>query len=355
MPDYSVAFIGTGPNPETPVWGKSAAMAYRHAASYRMLDQCELVACADLVRDHAESFATEFSIDHGHVYEDYTKMLVDANPDVVSICTPVPTHSDIVIDCARTGNLQAIHCEKPMATTWGDCKRMARTCDEHDIQLTFNHQRRFDERCREAKRLLKSGAIGDLERVEMGGKNIFDFGSHLVDLCNFFNGECPAEWVLGQIDYRTENVRYGAHNENQAIAQWRYENGVHGLAATGQDGLVGCNHRLVGSDGEIELLVEDGPDLRVRRTDGSSETFDVEVASLLDCAIEHIIESLDADVESELSAAKAMRASEIIFGVWESSRRRGRVDLPLDVDDNPLEAMVESGALTPAPVGEESS
>ena len=353
MSDHSVAFIGTGPNPDTPVWGKSAAMAYRHAASYRKLDQCDIVACADLVRENAEAFAEEFDIDREHVYDDYAEMLAAADPDVVSICTPVPTHADIVVDCARIGTLQAIHCEKPMATTWADCKRMASACDDHGIQLTFNHQRRFDERNREAKRLLDSGAIGDLRRVEMGGKNLFDFGSHLIDLCNFFNGEHDAEWVIGQVDYRTENVRYGAHNENQAFAQWRYDNGVYGLAATGDDAVVGCYNRLVGSDGEIELLVDDGPDLRVRRADGSRETLDVEVAPLLDRAIEHVIESLDSGAEPELAAANSLRTSEIIFGVWESARRRGRVEFPLNVEDNPLEAMVESGDLAPEPAEEE--
>lgn len=34
----------------------------------------------------------------------------------------------------------------------------------------------------------------------------------------------------------------------------------------------------------------------------------------------------------------------------ESIRRRSRIDLPLEIDGNPLEAMVESGELAPKPV-----
>ena len=63
MTEYSVAFVGTGPDPDTPVWGESAAMAYRHGAGYRKLDNCDLVACADLVHENAEDFAAEFDID----------------------------------------------------------------------------------------------------------------------------------------------------------------------------------------------------------------------------------------------------------------------------------------------------
>ena len=51
----------------------------------------------------------------------------------------------------------------------------------------------------------------------------------------------------------------------------------------------------------------------------------------------------------ELESANALKASEVIFALYESSRRRGRVDLPLDIDDHPLAAMVESGALKPRP------
>ncbi|WP_435320869.1 Gfo/Idh/MocA family protein [Haloarchaeobius sp. TZWSO28] len=353
MATYRVACIGTGPDPETPVWGESAAMAYRHAAGYRKLDNCDIVACADLVRENANAFAAEFDIDDEHVYEDYTEMLSSAQPDVVSICTPVPTHATIVVDCAESGVPDAIHCEKPMATTWNDCQRMARVCEDAGVQLTFNHQRRFDERWTEAKRLLDDGVIGDLRRIEMGGKNIFDYGSHLVDLCNYFTDGAAAEWILGGIDYRTEDVRYGAHNENHALAQWVYENGVSALAATGGgEGLVGCHHRLVGTDGEIEVLPEDGPALRVRRGD-EWESKQVDGGPALHRAVEHVVTSLDEDVEPDLSSARALESTEIIYAVWESARCRGRVDLPLDIEDNPLEAMVDAGALSPSPADDD--
>jgi hypothetical protein len=48
-----------------------------------------------------------------------------------------------------------------------------------------------------------------------------------------------------------------------------------------------------------------------------------------------------------LGAKNALMSTELIFAAWESSRRRGRVDLPLDTEDNPLVQMIESGALKP--------
>lgn len=355
MAAHSVAFIGTGPNPGEPDWGNSAAMAYRHAAGYRKLDDCELVAVADLVADHATAFADEFDIDGEHVYEDYTEMLRAIEPTFVSVCTPVPTHASIVTDCIESGYTEAIHCEKPMASTWDAAERMATAAAENEVQLTFNHQRRFTPGWQAARDLLNEGAIGDLQRVEIGVRNLFDHGTHLFDACNMLNGEVSSGWVLAGIDYREENVRYGTHNENHAVGQWRYENGVHGVV-TGGDGaeLVGCALRAVGSEGTIELNEGSGTPDRIRR-DGDAEWTEIEAGTTedsLDLAIRHIVESFETDETPELAASNALTATELIFGCYESVRQRGRVELPLDAEDNPLEALVESGEIEPRPMDE---
>jgi len=69
----------------------------------------------------------------------------------------------------------------------------------------------------------------------------------------------------------------------------------------------------------------------------------------IDRAIEDIVAALAEGTTSELDVDNALRATEIIFGVWESSREHGRVEFPLDIEDNPLDAMIESGELNPEP------
>ena len=352
MTRYDVAFIGTGPEPENPVWGVSAAMAYQHAPGYRDHGACDIVACADLVPENAGAFATEFGIDDDHVYEDYEAMLREVEPDIVSISTPVPTHAPIVLGCLRSGVLSAIHCEKPMATTWGDARLIAQEADRRDVQLTFNHQRRFAPHWREPKRLLDDGEIGELERVEVATAELLDNGTHYVDLANMYNDERLASWVIGQLDYREEHVKYGAHNTNQTTALWEYENGVHGLVITGHGtDAVGCTVRLLGTDGEIQVNPPGEASYRIRRAgDADWEPVTHEGPdSVVAPAIEHLVDCLIEGSEPEISARRALSVTEIIFAVYESSRRRGRVDMPLDVEDNPLEAMVESGELSPTP------
>jgi predicted dehydrogenase len=371
---YTVAVVGTGPNPNQKDTD-GYAMAYRHAAGYRRLEDCSLTACSDIVRENAEQFADWWGVSGDNVYEDTVRMIREVAPDIVSVCVPPHIHAPVVTDIAETGIPAAIHCEKPMAGTWGECREMVDLCSKQNIQLTFNHQRRFGKPFRKAKELLESGRIGQLERVEIGGDNLFDYGSHLFDLCGFYTEQRQPAWVLAGIDYSVENVLFGAHNENQAIVQWEYENGISGLASTGAGSFMSCQLHLVGASGVIEIGGEEAP-LRVKsgsgwktvdtgRDDihGPNETT-VEAAkqklltlvpfasadtsgppSFIDRAIAEVVESLDEGTKSELAAENALQSTELIFGAWESARQQGRVSLPLDISDNPLESMVENGTM----------
>jgi len=352
----TVAVIGTGKDPDD-VGPDGFAMAYYHGYAYRDRDDCQLDACVDIVEENARSFAEAFDIDSEHSYQDHQTMLEAVEPDVISLCVPPAVHEPVVIDCAKQHSVEAIFCEKPMAFTWAECRRMAQECERRDVQLTFDHQRRFGSKWQLAKELLDDGVIGELERIEMAGRNLYDFGSHTLDLASFFNDDHAAEWVIGQIDYREEDVWFGAHNENQAFAQWRYENGVYGLISTGAgEDMLPALHRLEGTEGTMDVDCRDGPDLRYRSA-GDTEWTELEDegeswTDPIAWAIDDLIDSLDAGEQSQLCARNALIGTEIIFAAWESSRRRGRVDLPLTIADNPLEAMVQAGDL---PVGAEES
>ena len=55
-----------------------------------------------------------------------------------------------------------------------------------------------------------------------------------------------------------------------------------------------------------------------------------------------LVDALQTGREPMLAARKALQATELIFATYESSRKRGRVDLPLEIEDSPLLSMIES-------------
>lgn len=365
---YRVAVVGTGPDQDIQA-NNGVSTAYRHATGYHRLEDCQLTSCVDIDREHCEAFAETFTVER--VYTDHRALLETEDIDIVSVCVPPGSHADIVKDCATLGDVEAVHCEVPMATTWDDCESMVSVCDSEDTQLSFNHHQRFSRPATEAKQHLDDGKIGELRRIEWSASNLFTAGSHRFDLGDYFTRGSPPRWALAGVDTDPDNRWYGALNEVMGVSQWEYDNGVQGFASTAEGGretLVDAYLRLVGDEGIIEIQPEDGPALRMR-TDGRwqrldtngetiygrkrnwyEETFDRIAGTVLgqsrlgprtahDRTIEHVVSSLDAGVEPRVSGRRTLRGTELLYACWESARRRGRVDLPLEYVGNPLEAL----------------
>ncbi|MFQ6131938.1 MAG: Gfo/Idh/MocA family protein [Armatimonadota bacterium] len=345
--DYRVAFIGTGLHRRTG-GATGFGMAYDHARGYQGAGGCELVAAADIKRRNVEVFAQEFGV--GNTYLDYKEMLRREKPDVVSICTWPHLHADMVLACARA-KVRAVHCEKPMAPTWGESLKMAAACQRNRVQLTFNHQRRFLEPFQRAKELAHDGTIGELVRLEGACSNMIDWGTHWLDMFFFYNNENPPQWVIGQIDSREYRTIFGLPVENQAICHFMFENGVRAVLFTGYGSNIGCENRLMGTHGTIEVC-NDQPHVRYRGK-GSVGWREIRTHEGLhggEAITRGIIDLLDAlrkRREPELSARRALHATEVIFATYESSRRRARIDLPLKPKDSAFLSMLESGDLKP--------
>lgn len=350
----TVAFIGTGKKAENASLS-GYAMAYTHAQGYEALDGVEMVAACDLVDENVEAFANRWGIEE--TFEDYNEMLAEIEPDIVSICTWPHLHEQMTVDCAQSG-VGLIYCEKPMADTIGGARRMIDVCDDEGAMLCFNHQRRYGAPFSMAKEMLDEGRIGDLLRIEWGGANIYDYGSHNFDMAQFFNDETPPDAVMAQVAYHTESFWFGAHNENACLGLIEYENGVHGLVATGDvQGAIGCHNRLVGSEGVIEVGSQvDGAGVLRARTfaDGDWEDIDtggegLHAQEYINRAIADSVDAFRNDGKSMMDAHNAIHGTEAIFACWESARARARVQIPIEAEDNALNAMVEDGDLTPRP------
>lgn len=319
---------------------------HAHALGYQASEDVELVAAADINQENLDYFCREHEIPHR--YLDYKEMLAQEKLDIVSICVWPHLHAPMTVDAAHAG-VKAIHCEKPMAPTWAEAQEMARVCAELGVQLTFNHQRRFGKPFRMAKKLLDEGVIGRLERLEAFTHNLYDWGTHWFDMLFMYNNETPVEWVIGQIEARGSQSVFGVIVEGQGLSWFKYINGVYGLVQTGYGREELCANRLIGDQGVIEVGVEKGPHLRYRNAETEWSWQEVEteeglhgsgavIAGVLD-----LIDALRTGREPELSARKALQATELIFATYESSRQRGRVDLPLRIQDSPFLSMLQNG------------
>jgi len=333
---YRVAIIGC----------KSRA-AHDHARGYLSTGECDLVAAADSDPDSVERFAAGYGSSVRR-YSDYQDLLEDERPDIVSVCTGPRFQPSVVLDAA-SADVRAIHGEAPLAPTWGEAKAMRKAAGQKGIQLTFNLAHRLLPTVRATRLLLDRAHLGELQRLEATGADLLDQGTHLLDLFHFWNAESSAEWVLGQIDYSTDRTAHHLPVEGRSLAEIRYQNGVPAILRTGEE-LGGWERvQIIGALGVIEWRSM-APVLRVRlheeagwHTPEGLASDDWEAATAR--GIADLVQCLSTGAEPFLRSECALRATELVFATYESSRSRGRVDLPLQTEDSAFLSMLASGEL----------
>jgi len=331
----TTAFIGCG---------KRASKAF--TSGFPGEPRAQVVAATDLDRDAAEALIANGGFDGATAYTDHQQMLAEVKPELV--ITPLWTglHHPMFKDCVDAG-VKAVICEKPMAATFGDCKAMAELAESSGVQLTFCHQRRFAPGNRLARELLADGVFGEIKRMDLvSPRSLLDCGTHTFDQAMSFNDEQPAKWVLGAIDTSDFFHSFGLYSERMAVGTIVFANGVRAnLQVGGEDLDIWTGVRVIGIKGFFEIdwggnfgevVVYADPAYRVPEVEVPDG---VEMAGVLSDAID----SLRSGDEPELSHRKALRSMEIIYGLYESVRRRQLVSMPLEIEDHPLTAMIESG------------
>lgn len=340
---YRVAFIGCG------------RIAKLHADIYKSDPRCSVVALTDIKRESAEGFAASHGFT-GAIYTDHNQMLAAEKPDIVSICLWTHLHLPVVRDCIQAG-IPAVHCEKPMAAVWGEVLDITEAARGSRTQLTFNHQRRFLPIFQKAREIVSGGTLGALERMDCGvHMHLLDMGTHYIDLLNMFNGDSPAQWVLGQTDGRQITRWFNVPCEYVSVTHARYANGVRATIHSGPDNgyKEGTGFRLYCERGMVEI-----PgwytQLVVRSYDGAgyqvaySKEQEAAASAILHRGVMgDIIAGLESGAAPQLGVERAFNAAQVIFATYESSRRRARIDLPLNARDAGFVGMLERGESGPA-------
>lgn len=122
-----------------------------------------LVAVVSRDPARARAFAEQFGAERA--YTSYEEAL--RNPDVtaVAIHTPNALHPEQTIAAARAG--KHVFCDKPMAIRSEDAVRMIDECEKARVRLGINFHSRFMPCFIESRRVIESGAIGDVQLVIM--------------------------------------------------------------------------------------------------------------------------------------------------------------------------------------------
>jgi predicted dehydrogenase len=128
-------------------------------------NRMKVVAVAEPVQFHRENLANAHEIPEKFRYktwEEIKREEIEADAVVISVWDKL--HKDIAVAMAR----QKFHIllEKPMAVTLPDCQEIVKAVEDAGVLMAVCHVLRYSPCNREVKRLLESGAIGEVVNIQ---------------------------------------------------------------------------------------------------------------------------------------------------------------------------------------------
>src|SRR5581483_4974946 len=192
----------------------------KHMPSLSKLDNVELVAFCDIIPERAQKAAKEYGKENAKVYTDYRKLLEDKTIDVVHVCTPNISHAEITIAALEAG--KHVMCEKPMAKTAADARRMVEAAKKSGKKLTIGYQSRHRSDSQYLHQAIRRGDLGEIyygkahavrrravptwgvfmDKELQGGGPLIDIGTHALDITLWMMNNYEPASVSGTAFYK---------------------------------------------------------------------------------------------------------------------------------------------------------
>ena len=260
----------------------------RHHASYlldRKVARCELVAICSTTPAKLESYAGRGV----RVWGDGLELIRSGTVDAVLIATPHYDHTSLGIAALEAG--LHVMVEKPISAHKADAERLLACADQRPgLVLAGMFQLRVEPRYQKIRRLLESGELGQLVRVNWINTDWFrteayygsggwratwkgEGGGVLLNQC--LHNLDVLSWLLGPPSRVRGFCGFGRHHaievEDEVTAYFEYPGGATGVFVASTAEAPGTNRlEIVGSRGR--LVLEDGR-LRFARNDGDMLEF----------------------------------------------------------------------------------
>ncbi len=279
------------------------------------------------------------------LFDDYPKMLRDADLDFVIVSTPTASHYEIVMAAIERG--LHVFVEKPFALHMEEGQKLVDAADRAGTVNQVGYFLHYNCVLNEARRLVQSGTIGDVvhyksemygrtvmkpsktswrSKKDQGGGCMLDFASHCLELVDQFFG--PVEGVSGSL---LKNI-YSTHVEDAIYTTLSHTGGATGnvmvswsdpsfrrpynrLEVTGTLGKVVTDRqevRLFLSEADAERGLPAGWSIKYLPELDQGVRFSVrgaEFTEQLDDFVQHI---LDGNKDTECTFADALRTDQVI-------------------------------------------
>lgn len=167
----------------------------------------KIVAACDTSKARRDMMAEKFGC---ATYRGIEDVLADPNVELVDIATRSPDHTPHAIAALKTG--KKVFLEKPIALSYTEARKLARTAARHPNALYIRHNRRFEPTFQHVRELIASGVLGEIYEIKLrrhnyqfrndwqtimacGGGQLLNWGPHIIDHgLRFLDGKVDNVW-----------------------------------------------------------------------------------------------------------------------------------------------------------------
>jgi len=243
------------------VVGCGGILEWAHFPPYLKMDDVELVAFCDIIKERAEKHAKKY-FEAGKtdkmplVFENFSDLINMDGIDAVDICTPNYLHSIVAVEALNKG--LHVFCEKPDAVSVAEAEKMKAAAEKSGKTLMVMRNQRYDASTRYLKDRIGEGKMGEIyaarcgwqrrrggpphgswfsKKEESGGGPLIDLGVHMIDRAMWLMGN-PKPVSVSGCTYNVfgdngsgqgllpEGMESTFNVEDLAMAFVRFENGA---------------------------------------------------------------------------------------------------------------------------------
>jgi predicted dehydrogenase len=268
--------------------------------------------------------------------------LIASDVNLVSICTPTPSHMQIANTLMRAG--KHVLCEKPIARTLEQAQSMIDTAYQSGVKFMVAHVSRYEVDHQKAREILEHGEIGDLRMAfhaitstypgwsahdwlgdeEKSGGPIVDLAIHSVDyMLWLFKSPVRQVYALGSQKPTARN--------HYVLATLQFANGGLGLVETSwahpPSAPLTCRVELCGTNGRIAWDYDQIDGMQTFIEGQGRHSFVLEGENSFAAEIASFVQCINNDLPSPVSGNEAKEALQVCLAALESLKSGRCVEL----------------------------
>ena len=329
--------------------GCGAITTNRHAPECVASDNIHLQGVFDVNLERAQEVAEQFQC---KAYKSYDEVLSDEAVDGVILCVSNKYHCDMTVQALQ--HKKHVLCEKPMAVTIDEAKKMIAVAKQEGRYLMIAHQQRFVAANQKIKEILTTKDLGKilsfstifagggpetwsvdktnktwfLNKSEAGLGALGDIGIHKADLIRWFIGEDIkyVTSVLKTLDKRDpEGNLIGIEDNGFAILE--SVNGIVGTLEASWTHYGKSDNRTTFYCEKAVVEANGVSKITIYYKDKTKENELFVVQNGASGMAEAFAECIALDKEPEISGEEGLKALEIVLACVESSQKHARVEI----------------------------